>query len=224
MQCQSCGTQYPDNFTTCPNCGAPAPMQNQHPYNGQPQFNNAQQNPYNGQPQFNNTQQNPYNGQPQFNNAQQNPYNGQHQFNNTKQYPYGNPYAAPNQVPQGMSKHDFYHSPLCKKYRGNIIASSVIIYICVGINLLLIAFLQNYTSLIDAAIMLGLGLAIHLAQSRVCSILLCVYGVINTIVVFLSSGEFGGWLILVAAIYAIVATFQYQGAWNKYSKSGQLSY
>ena len=223
MQCQSCGTQYPDNFTTCPNCGAPAPMQNQHPYNGQPQFNNAQQNPYNGQPQFNNTQQNPYNGQPQFNNTQQNPYNGQPQFNNTQQYPYGNPYAAPNQVPQGMSKHDFYHSPLCKKYRGNIIASSVIIYICVGINLL-IAFLQNYTSLIDAAIMLGLGLAIHLAQSRVCSILLCVYGVINTIVVFLSSGEFGGWLILVAAIYAIVATFQYQGAWNKYSKSGQLSY
>lgn len=222
MQCQSCGTQYPDNFRTCPNCGAPAPMPNQRPYNGQP-------NPYNGQPQFNNAQQNPYNGQPQFNNAQQNPYNGQPQFNNAQQnnaqqYPYGNPYAAPNQVPQGMSKHDFYHSPLCKKYRGNIIASSVIIYICVGINLLLIAFLHNYTSLIDAAIMLGLGLAIHLAQSRVCSILLCVYGVINTIFVFLSSGEFGGWLILVAAIYAIVATFQYQSAWNKYSKSGQIPY
>ena len=127
MQCQSCGTQYPDNFRTCPNCGAPAPMPNQRPYNGQP---------------------NPYNGQPQFNNAQQNPYNGQPQFNNAQQYPYGNPYAAPNQVPQGMSKHDFYHSPLCKKYRGNIIASSVIIYICVGINLLLIAFLHTYTSLI----------------------------------------------------------------------------
>ena len=189
MQCQSCGTQYPDNFRTCPNCGAPAPMPNQRPYNGQP-------NPYNGQPQFNNAQQNPYNGQPQFNNAQQNPYNGQPQFNNAQQYPYGNPYAAPNQVPQGMSKHDFYHSPLCKKYRGNIIASSVIIYICVGINLLLIAFLHTYTSLIDVAIMLGLGLAIHLAQSRVCSILLCVYGVINTIYVFLSSGTFGGWLIL----------------------------
>ena len=213
MQCQSCGTQYPDNFRTCPNCGAPAPMPNQRPYNGQP-------NPYNGQPQFNNAQQNPYNGQPQFNNAQQNPYNGQPQFNNAQQYPYGNPYAAPNQVPQGMSKHDFYHSPLCKKYRGNIIASSVIIYICVGINLLLIAF----TSLIDVAIMLGLGLAIHLAQSRVCSILLCVYGVINTIYVFLSSGTFGGWLILVAAIYAIVATFQYQSVWNKYSKSGQIPY
>ena len=222
MQCQSCGTQYPDNFRTCPNCGAPAPMPNQRPYNGQP-------NPYNGQPQFNNAQQNPYNGQPQFNNAQQNPYNGQPQFNNAQQnnaqqYPYGNPYAAPNQVPQGMSKHDFYHSPLCKKYRGNIIASSVIIYICVGINLLLIAFLHTYTSLIDAAIMLGLGLAIHLAQSRVCSILLCVYGVINTIFVFLSSGKFGGWLILVAAIYAIVATFQYQSAWNKYSKSGHIPY
>ena len=175
------------------------------------------QRPYNGQP-------NPYNGQPQFNNAQQNPYNGQPQFNNAQQYPYGNPYAAPNQVPQGMNKHDFYHSPLCKKYRGNIIASSVLIYVCVGINLLLIALLQNYTSLIDAAIMLGLGLAIHLAQSRVCSILLCVYGVINTIFVFLSSGKFGGWLILVAAIYAIVATFQYQSAWNKYSKSGQIPY
>ena len=201
MQCQSCGTQYPDNFRTCPNCGAPAPMPNQRPYNGQP---------------------NPYNGQPQFNNAQQNPYNGQPQFNNAQQYPYGNPYAAPNQVPQGMSKH--YHSPLCKKYRGNIIASSVIIYICVGINLLLIAFLHTYTSLIDVAIMLGLGLAIHLAQSRVCSILLCVYGVINTIYVFLSSGTFGGWLILVAAIYAIVATFQYQSVWNKYSKSGQIPY
>ena len=83
---------------------------------------------------------------------------------------------------------------------------------------------QTYTSLIDAAIMLGLGLAIHLAQSRVCSILLCVYGVINTIFVFLSSGIFGGWLILVAAIYAIVATFQYQSVWNKYSKSGQIPY
>ena len=200
MQCQSCGTQYPDNFRTCPNCGAPAPMPNQRPYNGQP-------NPYNGQPQFNNAQQNPYNGQPQFNNAQQNPYNGQPQFNNAQQYPYGNPYAAPNQVPQGMSKHDFYHSPLCKKYRGNIIASSVIIYICVGINLLLIAFLHTYTSLIDVAIMLGLGLAIHLAQSRVCSILLCVYGVINTIYVFLSSGTFGGWLILVAGIFAILGNF-----------------
>ena len=94
MQCQSCGTQYPDNFRTCPNCGAPAPIPNQRPYNGQ---------------------QNPYNGQPQSNNGQQ--------------YPYGNPYAAPNQVPQGMSKHDFYHSPICKKYRGNIIASSVLIYV-----------------------------------------------------------------------------------------------
>ena len=93
MQCQSSGTQYPDNYRTCPNCGAHAPMTNQRPYNGQP-------NPYNGQPQFNNAQQNPYNGQPQFNNAQQNPYNGQPQFNNAQQYPYGNPYAAPNQVPQ----------------------------------------------------------------------------------------------------------------------------
>ncbi|MDD6303242.1 MAG: zinc-ribbon domain-containing protein [Lachnospiraceae bacterium] len=108
MQCQSCGTQYPDNFRTCPNCGAPASIPNQRPYNGQP---------------------NPYNGQPQFNNAQQNPYNGQPQPNNGQQYPYGNPYAAPNQVPQGMSKHDFYHSPICKKYRGNIIASSVLIYV-----------------------------------------------------------------------------------------------
>ena len=198
MQCQSCGTQYPDNFRTCPNCGARVICVLE---DGCAFAANYIENIV----------------------AVQKGTDGE-TFNNAQQYPYGNPYAAPNQVPQGMSKHDFYHSPLCKKYRGNIIASSVIIYICVGINLLLIAFLHTYTSLIDVAIMLGLGLAIHLAQSRVCSILLCVYGVINTIYVFLSSGTFGGWLILVAAIYAIVATFQYQSVWNKYSKSGQIPY
>jgi hypothetical protein len=63
--------------------------------------------------------------------------------------------------------------------------------------------------------MVVLGLLIQLLQSRVAAILLAVYGVVNMIAVTIMTGRFGGWWIMVVAIWAVVYTFKFHKAWKE---------
>lgn len=136
----------------------------------------------------------------------------------------GQPFAQgqPYGYPQKLSKKEFLRHPNLKKCSGNLKASAIILYVCAVISLALGVFINNYAVIVDVVIIVGLGLGIQLAQSRVCAILICVYAVINVIYVSMSSGRAGGYLILIAAIDAIIATFQFQKAWKEYQKTGIL--
>ena len=60
----------------------------------------------------------------------------------------------------------------------------------------------------DAALVLGLGLGIHLKQSRVCSVVLLAYGIFSCVVILLQSGRLGSWLIILAGVFAVIYTFK----------------
>lgn len=205
MKCQSCGAEIPDNVRFCTNCGASiVPNQSEtasttNQFYGQPDPN--MQGQFNGQPNPN--MQGQFNGQPNPN--MQGQFNGQ---------PYG---GAP------MSKDEFYKHPALKKCRGNINGSAIIMYICAGITFIInVLVASNIFGLVDVFILVGLALGIQLGKSRVCAIISCVYAAFNVIYMIIATGSAGGYLVLIAAIYAIIATFQYHKAWDTYQKTGML--
>ena len=123
----------------------------------------------------------------------------------------------------GMTKKQFYKHPAMKQIKSSIVACGIAGYIITGINLLL-AFLMPISgaNLLDTLLILGLTLGIHLGKSRVCSILLAVYGVYNLIIVLLVMHQLSGWLIPVIGIAACTSTFKFQSAWKKYQATGQI--
>lgn len=138
------------------------------------------------------------------------PVNGNYQQN------YQQPYQ------QLLSKKDFFKHPNLKSCRSNITAAAVILYVCAVITLIFGFMIGNYLIVLDVLIIIGLGLGIQLAKSRVCAILICVYAGLNALVSIVSNGTVGGTLIIIAAVYAVIATFKFQTAWSNYQKTGIL--
>ncbi len=182
MQCSNCGTQYPDDASNCPNCGAPAVV----PFQQGQAF------------------------------AQNQTYQQGQAFAQNQTYQQGQSFA---QAP--LSKKEFLHHPNLKKCASNIKVSAIILYVCAAISSIALIG-GNLSSLIDIALIAGLALGIHLAQSRVCAILICIYSVFNMVISLIAYGTPSGWLILAAAIDAIIVTFQFQKAWKEYQQTGIL--
>lgn len=132
--------------------------------------------------------------------------------------PQGQPYGYQQQ----LSKKEFLHHPNLDKCRKNINSSAATLYVCAVLSLVVGVIFSSFSVVIDVALIVGLGLGVQLAQSRVCAILICIYGAINTISMTITTGRPGGYLILIAAIYSVIATFQFQKAWDNYKKTGIL--
>ncbi len=233
--CPYCGRYCDDNAKICANCGGTLPEVSPANPAGDPAgaaagfaaaqqnaFQNAsfgqaapQNNPYGQQNQY---QNNPYAQQPQY---QNNPYAQQ------PQYPNG-PYA-PNRVqaPRVNTKKEFLNLPANAKLKKELSAAAIICYICAGLTLLLSFALGSqvegpvdYTStIISVAIILGLGLGIHLKQSRLCAVLLLIVSIGSTVITFIQTQQFGGWLVIVAGVIAVIYTFQLEKKWKEYQSS-----
>ena len=137
----------------------------------------------------------------------------------------GKPYAQsvyPNAGqgfgPRCTTKKEFLMLPENKKLRSQIRGAAIICYICGGLTLLLMIISLNLMMLLDVAILVGLGLGVHLAYSRVCAILLAVYAVFSVIVGLVVNGTISGWLIVVAAVFAVLCTFNLEKGWKIYQQ------
>lgn len=123
-----------------------------------------------------------------------------------------------------MTKEEFSKHPNIAPVRSQIRSAGIVCYIVAGITLVMSVLAGGIWGIIgvifDVMLLVGLGLGIQLGRSRVCAIILTVYGVFNTIVVTLQNEALGGWWVLLAGIYAIIYTFKYQGAWAEYLKTG----
>ncbi len=119
-----------------------------------------------------------------------------------------------------MTKKEFLKQPECKKCAGNINGAAITLYICAGLSLVLNVLASNILGLLDVLVIVGLALGIHLAQSRVCAILVLAYAIYNTIYMIVATGKVGGYLIIIAAVYGVMATFQFQKAWKNYQQNG----
>lgn len=139
-----------------------------------------------------------------------------------------NPYAQPQGQPYGytrpLSKKEFLHHPNLNKCRKNIKESAIFLYVCAVISLILGFIIGSYGMIIDVILMLGLALGIHLAQSRACAVCILIYSIFNTIVMTIERGRLSGYLIIIAGIYSVMATFQFQKAWKNYQQTGFIPY
>lgn len=128
----------------------------------------------------------------------------------------GDPYSAPA-APKAATKQEFLNLPENKKMKGEIKGAAIVAYICAGITAaVMVAYAGNYSAIIDVLLLIGLGLGIHLKQSRACAVALCVVGVINVVVGVATTGSPSGYLVLIAGILAIIYTFKLEKAWQQY--------
>lgn len=81
-------------------------------------------------------------------------------------------------------------------------ATAILCYVCAGITAISSLVFNPY-GLIDAAILLGIALGMHLGKSRVCAILLLVFSIIECVVCLVLTYSFPFWW-LVAGISALV--------------------
>ena len=96
-------------------------------------------------------------------------------------------------LPRVSTKKEFLALPENKTLRRELAAAGIICYVCAAITAILgVAVIQNPYVLLDAAIVAGLGLGIHLSQSRACAVILCVYALINVIISVVTTGVPGG--------------------------------
>ena len=116
-----------------------------------------------------------------------------------------------------LTKKEFYKSPEMKMCRGNINGCGIALYILGILNIGLSFYTGDLP--LDGILMILFGLGIQLAKSRVCSILCTIYGGVNMIIVLVSTGGIGGWIILLVAIDAITYTFKFQHAWAQYKNA-----
>ena len=148
------------------------------------------------------------------------PYTAQ-QANAMGGQPYGQPgYPDGGQgfSPRCATKKEFLQLPENKKLRSQLLGTAIICYISGGLTLLLMLFSMNLMMLLDVALLVGLGLGVHLAYSRVCAILLAVYAVFSVLVGIVVSGTVSGWLIVIAAIFAVLCTFNLEKGWKAYQQ------
>lgn len=119
-----------------------------------------------------------------------------------------------------LSKRAFCAQYASKQDRANINGAGIVAYLCAAISLIFGLVQQNYGVIFDVVLVVGLGLGVHLAKSRVCSILLLIYGCINTLVYLLTTGRVGGWWLIIVGIYGIKATFHLHKEYQQFLADG----
>lgn len=117
----------------------------------------------------------------------------------------GEQVATQSHMPAGTGKREYYKNYAGDTFRRQLKSSAIMCYICAGLTAL-VAILLNPLSLLDAAIVLGLGLGMHLGKSKVCAYLILIYSALSTLITLVATGTFGGWLLILAGVFA-VSTF-----------------
>lgn len=199
MICEKCGQWIEEGSKTCSKCGAPVNVNNAQDANAAAAGSTGNAAPNGGQP-----------GMGSFNAGQ--PGAGGYGANAGQG-------GQPRMTKEEFSKHPNIASVI-SQIRGAGIACYVVAGITLVVSVLAGGILGIFGVMLDILLLVGLGLGIQLGKSRVCAIILTVYGVFNTIVLTLQNEALSGWWILVAGIYAIIYTFKYQNAWAEYLKTG----
>jgi len=123
----------------------------------------------------------------------------------------------PADAPAGLSKRVFQ-----RKYSEggrSCMVAAIIGYISAGATLL-VAFSGmldgSIYMLIDVAIILVPTLLVDIIKSRIAAIAMLGYGLFNLISYLINSGEFRGWILVLAGVAAVFGAFKCAKEWREY--------
>ena len=154
-----------------------------------------------------------------------------HENNVKNPGPQDNNMKEPAATKKAATKKEFLNLPENDEYRKAINLIAIGCYICAALTLLLIIsgiWNDVYTDLgmevsasrfFDPIFIAGMGLGIHLTQSRIFAVLLAVEAAISLGFSLIHSGLPGGLLILFLSYYALRVTFKLEKAWKEYSSN-----
>ena len=166
-----------------------------------------------------NTSQTGYSGQPSADTASADTYNSQPAFDPEVDDTYK--YTSTSSIKKDISFKEFYKDYCSSEVKKNITGSAVALYVCCGITFLAaiaasVLGVDIMAGIIDAILILGLALGIQIGKSRACAVIILVYSIINCIYSLVSTGKLGGYLIIIAAVYATIYTFKARKEYNEY--------
>lgn len=121
---------------------------------------------------------------------------------------------------QPLTKKEFLKLPAMKSCKSNINVCGILLYILGAINIGLAIAMGSFP--LDGILLVLLGLGIHLGKSRVCALLCAAYSIFNVIYMLYTTGKAAGVWIVLIGIDAVLYTFRYHSAWNKYKKDGTM--
>ena len=129
---------------------------------------------------------------------------GYSDFDEVEQEAYGAYEGFTGQTTKSMpqNRKDFIDNYADPSLRKEIKNYAILCYVCAGLSMV-VAIAFNFLGIIDALILLGLSLGMHLGRSKVCAVLILVMGAVSMIVNLIVSGQIAGWLVLLAGIFAV---------------------
>lgn len=120
-----------------------------------------------------------------------------------------------------LTRMGFYRHPNVSTVRKQIRGCGMAMYLLAVINAVLYITTGDVLSgIVSIVFMVGLGLGIHLLQSRICAIALTVFGGYNMVMTSMITGKPSGWLFLLVGVYGIIYTFKFHKAWKQYKNTG----
>lgn len=128
--------------------------------------------------------------------------------------------TASEPTPKVATRKEFFDSVCPQKIRKEIKSSAIILYICAAAT----AVVQILGGIfpLDGIIIAALGIWIQTKKSLAGAIIAVVYAVISCVINFIDTGAFGGWLILVGAIIALVYIVKGNKLWKEYKANNGI--
>lgn len=121
------------------------------------------------------------------------------------------------EAPKVSTLKEFAKLPENKAALSLIMMASILCFFSAAITAVA-AFMGSLGILLDAAILLGLGLWLIITKSRVSAALLMAYAAFNVVFVLITQGKFNGWLLLLAGVSALAGTFKLAKDWKTYQE------
>ena len=115
-----------------------------------------------------------------------------------------------------MSKKEFIKTYEDGALVKSIRVAAILCYVCAGITAAAAVF-SNFYGLIDACLLLGLALGMHIGKSKVCAILILILSVFEVVFAIIVTHTFSGWLWVVAGILAVSAFSKADKEYKKYT-------
>ena len=108
-----------------------------------------------------------------------------------------------------------------EEVRKSLRSASILAYACAGISAVANLVLGYPLGLIDVAILLGLALGMHLGKSKICAILLLIAAVVEVAYTLAITGNFGGWLWILAGVSGVMAFAKADKMYKQYQNGVQ---
>lgn len=136
---------------------------------------------------------------------------------------YDTPYVSTSTstITRDISFKEFYQKHCSDPVKKNIKGAAILLYFCSAITLL-VSFAATalgvdiMAAALDAFLLLGLALGIHIGKSRACAVIVLVYSILNCLYALISTGKMSGYLIIIAGVYATIYTFKARKEYKDY--------